>query len=83
MKHLALLLLPSVAICSAMASNHKTEFNDNLANGRYEQADSVLAAWETEHPQDPELFAARYNYMLNSSRNQHLYFPTKHLTAKP
>ena len=72
MKHLALLLLPSVAICSAMASNHKTEFNDNLANGRYEQADSVLAAWETEHPQDPELFAARYNYMLNSSRQSTL-----------
>lgn len=72
MKRLALLLLPSVAIYSATASNHKTEFNELFADGRYEQADSIISAWEAEHPQDPELFAARYNIALNKARQSML-----------
>lgn len=72
MKRLALLLIPAAAIFSTMATDFKTEFNDNLSLSLYHQADSILSIWETAKPNDPELYAARYNYLLNSSRQSTL-----------
>lgn len=52
------------------AQSLSDKFYESLMNKEYESADSLLAQWRDNAPSDPELFAARFNYFLNMSRNE-------------
>lgn len=68
MKKLALFVLAAAAFGVA-ASDYNSSFNAWISDGCYEQADSVLRLWESQSPDDPELYPARFNYFMNRARS--------------
>lgn len=67
MKKLAVFVFTAAALGVA-ASDYNSLFNTCISDGRYDQADSVLRVWESQAPDDPELYPARFNYYLNTAR---------------
>lgn len=67
MKKLLFLALAAAAV-AAFATDYPTMFNDAIAAGRLEQADSLLKQWEASDPADAELYPARFNLLLNRAR---------------
>lgn len=67
MKKLLFFALAAAAV-AAFATDYPTMFNDAIAAGRLERADSVLRQWEASDPADAELYPARFNLLLNRAR---------------
>ena len=55
-----------------VANDYRSEFFTLIAENNYNAADSVLALWTAESPDDPEVQVARFNLLFNSSRNSML-----------
>lgn len=47
-------------------------FYNALMNKEYDTADSLLAVWHEQSPDDPEIFPAEFNYYINRSRSEML-----------
>lgn len=56
----------------AAATDYTTSFNTMIKEGEYERADSVLRLWQAEKPDDPELYPARFNYLLGRAHTSML-----------
>lgn len=67
MKKLLFLVMAAAAL-AVFATDYPTMFNDAIAAGHLERADSVLRQWEASDPADAELFPARFNLLLNRAR---------------
>lgn len=65
--------LIGLAVALALSTgNYRILFNASLSDGKLGVADSLLREWSTATPDDPELYAARFNLLLNRARTQAL-----------
>lgn len=55
-----------------VANDYRSEFFTLIDENNYNAADSVLALWTAESPDNPEVQVARFNLLFNSSRNSML-----------
>lgn len=69
-KHLVFILL-TFAVTLAYA-DFREIFNASLTGGDLQSADSILTVWSNETPDDSELYAARFNLLLNRARSEML-----------
>ncbi|MGM9852369.1 MAG: tetratricopeptide repeat protein [Muribaculaceae bacterium] len=53
-----------------VAENYNTIFNANIRNHKLEAADSILKIWSNAEPNDPELYPARFNLLLNRAHDE-------------
>ena len=73
-------LLSSIFLTAALAlaaGNYQILFNASLSDGNFAAADSVLKEWSREAPDDPELFPARFNLLLNRAHTSMLVLSDK------
>lgn len=76
MKNLVVIIFLAMALAMA-AVDFNTPFNACLLDGKLKAADSILNVWSREAPDDPELFPARFNLMLNRARSEMLVLADK------
>lgn len=69
MKRLSLYIVALFSIgLSAAAQDFRGQFNELLSAGYMDQAKTTLDQWAHQAPDDPELYPARFNYLINTSR---------------
>lgn len=68
MKNILAFIFSTVTLVLA-ADNYQTSFNSSLKDGKLQVADSILKEWSHATPDDPELFAARFNLLLNRAHS--------------
>ena len=69
MKKLLAFISLAVAL-TLVAADFSTSFYEKLESHDFTAADSILAAWSSESPDDPEIYPARFNLCLNKARNE-------------
>ncbi|MDE5704535.1 lipopolysaccharide assembly protein LapB [Muribaculum sp.] len=71
MKKLLTIIIPAaVAVFTLSADNFNQTFNTLLTDGNLHAADSILAIWSSESPENPELYPARFNLLLGKARSE-------------
>lgn len=73
-------LLPIIfmaAVFTLAADNYNQVFNAWLIDGNLHVADSILMEWSRESPEDPELYPARFNLLLNKARSEMMVLSTE------
>ena len=68
MKKLLVFVFLTVALALA-ADNYHFLFNAWLSDGKFQLADSILDVWRRARPDDPELYPARFNLLLNRAHS--------------
>lgn len=71
MKKLLVFVFLTVALALA-ADNYHFLFNAWLSDGKFQLADSILDVWRRARPDDPELYPARFNLLLNRAHSEML-----------
>lgn len=69
MKKLITLIFLAVTL-SLTADNYLDSFNATLREGNQQLADSILQVWARATPDDPDLFAARFNLLFNRAHSE-------------
>lgn len=69
MKKLLSLISLTVTL-TLTADNFNESFYKQLVDGNFNTADSILTVWSRQSPEDPELFPARFNLLLNVARSE-------------
>ncbi|MDE6489528.1 MAG: tetratricopeptide repeat protein [Muribaculaceae bacterium] len=64
------------AVFTLSADNFNQAFNAWLIDGNMQVADSILRVWSRELPDDPELYPARFNLLLNKARSEMMVLST-------
>lgn len=67
MKKLVLLVFAAMFV-ACFATDYPSAFKNAFGDDRLEEADSLLRLWEASSPDDPELYPARFNLLLNRAQ---------------
>lgn len=76
MKNILTFIFTAIAL-TLTAVDYNTSFNTSLTKGKLQTADSILTVWSAESPDDPELFPARFNMLLNRARSEMMVLSTE------
>lgn len=76
MKKLLFFIFLTVALALG-AGNYQIMFDACMSDGNFEAADSLIKEWSRKAPDDPELFPARFNLLLNRAHSDMLVLSDK------